>query len=220
MLRRQCFLLALTTAVSLVGTARGQQSAMDDPSYFAQGPAYPQGPSFGQRPGPGPAQQTPPPPPHENWWQRWKRDYHRNQCWPEPFIAGDRQAVNVPFQIMADNAWQRQNLLSEVHFVQGTADLTDAGRYKLLWIIMRAPTQHRAVFVDRLLSDKSTAERVATVQRTIAMIAPDRPPIPVYVSDLGPGDWSGSNAAEIVQAREKSVPEPRLPMATRPTISN
>ena len=64
----------------------------------------------------------------ENWWQRWKRDYHRNQCWPEPFIAGDRQAVKVPFEIMADNAWQRQLLLSDYHFVDGTTELNDAGK--------------------------------------------------------------------------------------------
>ena len=53
--------------------------------------------------------------------QRFGRDYHRNFCWPEPFVAGDRAAVITPFQIMADNAWERQNLLSDSISSRGRA---------------------------------------------------------------------------------------------------
>jgi hypothetical protein len=155
----------------------------------------------------------------ENWWQRWKRDFHRNQCWPEPFIAGDRAAVVVPFQIMADNAWQRQALLSDYHFVEGTSELNDAGKNKLLWIIAKAPVQRRAVYVQRLMSDRSTAERMASVQKSMGALAPDRAPIPIYESNLGPGDWSGQQAVQTQTATEKTVPDPRLPTAARAPIN-
>ena len=72
MLRRQIFVLALGIVASLTGALRAQQTMLEDPLFAGAAPPA--------------AQQTPP---TENWWQRWKRDYHRNQCWPEPFIAGD-----------------------------------------------------------------------------------------------------------------------------------
>jgi hypothetical protein len=203
MLRRQCFVLALGIVGLLVPAVEAQQSVTvtDDP-YFAAGQP--------------PAAQAPQ---KENWWQRWKRDYHRNQCWPEPFIAGDRQAEIMPFEIMANNAWQRQLLLSDYHFVQGTTELNDAGKFKLLWIISKVPAQRRAVYVERLMSDQTTAERMAAVQKAIVRLAPNRPSMPVYESNLGPGEWSGASAVATQNANEKTVPDPRLPTAARTTIS-
>jgi hypothetical protein len=201
MLRRQCFVLALGIVGSLAPSVWAQQTIADDPFFSSSAP---------------PAAQTPQ---KENWWQRWKRDYHRNQCWPEPFIAGDRAAVVVPFEIMADNAWQRQALLSDYHFVEGTSELNDAGKYKLLWIISKAPVQRRAVYVQRLMSDQSTAERMVSVQKAVAALAPDRRPLPIYESNLGPGDWSGQQAVATQAAQEKTVPEPRLPSAARAPIN-
>ena len=63
-----------------------------------------------------------------SWYSRWKLDYHRNHCWPEPFIPGDRASVNMPFVIMADNGWKRQNLLTHYHFVDGGTKLNQAGQ--------------------------------------------------------------------------------------------
>ena len=47
---------------------------------------------------------------HE-FWHRVKIDYHRNNCWPEPFIYADRRATRAPFQAMVNNGWQRQTTL-------------------------------------------------------------------------------------------------------------
>jgi hypothetical protein len=201
MLRRQIIVLALGIAASLAGTLQAQQSMLEDP-FFTGAP-----------PPAAPTPQT------ENWWQRWKRDYHRNQCWPEPFVAADRQAEIVPFQIMADNAWQRQLLLSSYHFVEGTTELNEAGKHKLIWILTRAPAQRRAVYVERLLSDKTTAERVLAVRKALVTLAPDYARLPVYQSSLGPGEWSGEQAVATQTAKEKTTPDPRLPTATRTAIS-
>ncbi|HEX4143661.1 MAG TPA: hypothetical protein VHY91_09020 [Pirellulales bacterium] len=201
MLRRRSFVLALGIVAALTGTLRAQQQMMDDPFFAAS------------------AAPAPEPPPKENWWQRWKRDYHRNQCWPEPFIAGDRAAVNAPFQIMADNAWQLQNLLSDYHFVEGTTELNEAGKHKLLWIITKAPTQRRAVFVESLPSNKTTAERIMSVRRTMVAMAPNYAPLPIYVSSMASGGWSGETAAATQRNVEKTYPDPRLPTATRTQVS-
>ncbi len=200
MLRRLVFVLTLGAVVSLVSALEAQQEVV----ITDQGTA---------------TAAQPPAPKKENWWQRWKRDYHRNQCWPEPFIAGDRQAVIVPFQIMADNAWQRQNLLNDYHFVEGTTELNNAGQYRLRWIITKAAPQRRAIYVERSLSDEATAERIRAVQNAVARLAPNRPPLPVYESNLGAGDWLGEDADATLRDAAKSRPEPRLPTAARPAIS-
>jgi len=205
---RRCLVLALGAVVSLVAAAQAQQSIMDD--QFSP----PNVPSVVQDP-----QSAPPGPPTENWWQRWKRDYHRNQCWPEPFIAGDRQAVKVPFEIMADNAWQRQLLLSDYHFIDGTTELNDAGKHKLLWIVMRAPAQRKKVYVETLPNEKTTNERIASVQKALVRLAPNYPGIPVSGVNLGPGDWSGEAADTVQRNTAKTMPDPRLPTAARTTIS-
>jgi hypothetical protein len=209
MLHRQSFVLALGIAALFVGTLEAQQSVMDE-SFFAAGP-----PPAGQAPLQDPQQSLQ----KENWWQRWKRDYHRNQCWPEPFIAGDRAAVIEPFNLMAANAWQRQLLLSDYHFVQGTTELNDAGKHKLAWIISKAPAQRRAVYVERLLSDKMTAERMIAVRRAMAVVAPDYAPLPVYGSNLSPGEWSGESAVATQKGADTTLPAPRLPTAARTAIS-
>src|SRR5580698_9865787 len=87
--------------------------------------------------------------PGGGWWSRIWRDYHRNQAWPDPFIPGDRAAVKTPFMLMADNGWQRQNLLCEYHFSQDGQSLSQAGEYRLNWIATQAPQARRTVFVQR-----------------------------------------------------------------------
>ena len=166
---RRYLILAIVAAMLPVGTLRAQEYV---------GGFYPN--PFGVPPNAPPRQ----PPQPESWWQRFKRDYHRNNCWPEPWIASDRAAVSYPFQIQADNAWQRQNLLCSYHFVEGTSELNNAGQYHLRWIVTKAPVQRRAVFVERMMNDKATADRVAAVQNMIVRMNPHGPFPPVYESNL------------------------------------
>jgi hypothetical protein len=166
------------------------------------------------------AVESAPEPKPESWWQRFKRDYHRNHCWPEPFIADDRVAVIQPFQIMADNAWQRQNLLCDYHFVEGKAELNSAGLYQLRWIVTKAPNQRKAVFVERTASNAATVGRIAAVQNAMMRMNPNAPPLPVYESNLGGGYWQGEDADAVLRDSAKTRPEPRLPHATPAAISN
>ena len=84
---------------------------------------------------------------------------------------------------------------------------------------MQVPAQRRKVFVERLKNDKTTAERVMAVRKAMVMLAPDAAPLPVYASNLGPGEWSGETAAATQRNAEKTYPDPRLPTAARPAIS-
>ena len=96
------------------------------------------------------------------------RDTKRRNCWPEPFIYPDRQQVRQVFAIEECAGWERQNLLSEFHFVPGGTELTEAGRMRLQWIITESPEVHRQVFVHRADTPQETVIRMQTVQRYVS----------------------------------------------------
>jgi hypothetical protein len=213
MRRHFCLMLVVGTVVALAGPGLNSIVRAEDPwAGF-----YP------SRSSPGTtvrAQNSPPGPNNpESWWQRFKRDYHRNNCWPEPFVADDRAAVNIPFQIQADNAWVMQNLLSDYHFVEGTSQLNSAGQYRVNWIVSRAPMQRKVAFIQRGSNDAVTTDRLIAVQNAIASLHP-RGMVPVYESSMSPSDWAGSAADATLRAAEKTIPDPHLPKANPTAISN
>ena len=67
------------------------------------------------------------------------RDTKRRNCWPAPFNCPDRQTVRAPFAIMVNNGWRRQNMLGDFHFEATTGQLTEAGKLKIRWIVIRGP---------------------------------------------------------------------------------
>ena len=141
------------------------------------------------------------------------QDYRRNNCWPEPFIRPDRQAVRLPFALMVHNGWRRQNMLSEHHFGEDGATLNEGGHMKIRWIVTEAPRQHRTIYVHRTLDPEQTAARIKAVQESAMQFAADgeRPrvletSIPVEVEG-----WSATQVDAINRAWERSTPAPRLP---------
>jgi hypothetical protein len=166
-----------------------------------------------------PAQQTSSKP-GGGWWSRIWRDYHRNQAWPDPFIPGDRAAVKTPFMLMADNGWQRQNLLCEYHFSQDGQSLSQAGQYRLNWIATQAPLQRRVVFVQRGASPDITASRLDAVQQTIARMTPTGPLPRIAESDLDSSGYAGEEVDAVINGVGKNRPDPRIPDANRTAVSN
>jgi hypothetical protein len=139
------------------------------------------------------------------------RDTKRRNCWPEPLVFPDRQSAREPFAIMVSNGWQRQNMLSDHHFEAGNAQLTEAGRLKVLWIMNEAAEQHRAVYVHRATTPQETATRIATAQRMIAQTATQGPPPPVMETNMPDEGWSAERIDYIGRKFQASTPDPKLP---------
>ena len=93
------------------------------------------------------------------------RNTKRRNCWPEPFIYADREATRQVNAIQEAAGWERQNLLSDFHFVSGGMELTEAGRMRVLWIVNEASEAHRQVFVHRANTPQETVVHMQTVQR-------------------------------------------------------
>lgn len=139
-------------------------------------------------------------------------DFHRNNCWPEPFMRSDRMAARAPMMLMIANGWQRQNTLSEHHFVDSGEELNESGQLKVRWILVHAPVQHRRIFVLAAPQHETTLARVAAVEGYLNQVARDDPP-PVLVTQVGPLGWPASRVDVINRKWDETVPAPRLPVS-------
>lgn len=159
-------------------------------------------------------------PPRGTWWKRIWSDYHRNAAWPDPFVPMDRAAVKTPWVLMANNGWERQNLLAEYHFTDGNDGLSEAGTARLNWIATQAPAPRRVVFVQRGATPQITAARLNAVQQQMAHITPNGPMPRVVASSLDSEGYAGDEADAVINGAGKARPDPKIPDTAPQAISN
>ncbi len=150
----------------------------------------------------------------EKWFQRMKRDYHRNVAWPEPFNFPDREAVLAPFDVMVAKGWQRQNTLASDHFDDDKGNLVEAGRRKIDVILTRTPAEHRVIYVERAPNYNLTEARVMAVKQAMRPYFPDDPDPRVNISILPAPGIPGSYISDINSRFKDTTPSPRLPAPT------
>lgn len=151
----------------------------------------------------------------EKYIETSKRDFRRNNCWPEPFVRPDRVACRVPFSLMVHSGWQRQNLLGSYHFEENGVDLNEAGQLKVRWIVAETPLHHRTIYVERLESEEQTAARIAAVSELATRFAINAE-VPMVVATTSTySGWPAEQVDSIGRKFQASTPDPRLPQATR-----
>lgn len=140
-----------------------------------------------------------------------KRDFRRNQMWPEPFLQADRDATMAPFAIQTANGWRRQNLISDYHFNEATNQLTLAGETKLRFILTQMPPSRRTIFVQQGLSTEVTDARMHSVQRVSSRVAPPGTVANVVESNLPNDGWPAADIDAVTRKFIATTPDPRLP---------
>lgn len=145
--------------------------------------------------------------------ERSRLDWHRNNAWPQPFVARDRIATCTPFVKMAYKGWCRESTLTSVHFDPETNLLTEAGQRRVKQIVTAHPPENRTVFVVQGFSDRDTSARIDSVQQSVARFV-GRGPLPgVRAVTIEP---RASTAYEVQMVEEKfreTLPAPRIPDA-------
>ncbi len=144
-------------------------------------------------------------------WDRFWLDFHRNNCYPEPFSHADRAAAGAPFAVMINNGWQRQNTLGNHHFDAETQQLTRAGELKLRWILTKTPPMRHSVFVLRGTSIDVTSVRVDSVQQATARIVASGPMPPIFETNVDPPGRPADQIDLIRKKAESEIPDPILP---------
>jgi hypothetical protein len=139
------------------------------------------------------------------------KDFKRRNCWPAPFIYADRQTAREPFAAMIGNGWQRQNLVTDVHFESGGTQLSETGRRKVLTILNEAPEQHRIVYVYRGATPQETAVRIATVGQFVAQSAYGGQLAPVFESSRPDDGWPADRVEMVTRKFQAAFPDPKLP---------
>ncbi len=143
--------------------------------------------------------------------QRMQLDWHRNNAWPQPFVAHDRIAACSPFVTQAENGWYAASTLSDLHFDSETQMLTEAGDLKVRQIVTQHPEQHRMVFIVKGHTKTDTDKRTDSVQQAVARIVPDGVLPDVRHVHIAPRPWPAEEINAVEQAYRQSRPDPRLP---------
>lgn len=139
------------------------------------------------------------------------RDFAERNRWPYPYVCPDRASVGAPFAIMVQNGWRRQNMLSEEHFKENGAELTEAGRLKVQRIMTEVPLPHRMIFVHRADTPEKTASRIQAVQQLATKVSPDGSPATVQETIVSPGGWPADRVDAVNRKFHTAVPAPQLP---------
>ena len=140
-----------------------------------------------------------------------KQDYYRNKAWPEPFIWPDRAAVCAPFGVMVHNGWRLQNTLAAHHFREGTSELTEAGKLKVMWIVNETPPSHRTIYVERADKPEVTGGRIQNVQTLAAGLSMEGVSPPVFETGIPARGWPADQIDATTRSFYDTMPAPRLP---------
>jgi hypothetical protein len=147
----------------------------------------------------------------DDFWGMMRLDFHRNNKWPDTFTPADREAVNAPFAVMVYNGWRAQNTIGPYHFEEGSANLTEAGRLKVQWILTQAPEQYRTIFVEKADGRQAASARVHSVRAIAARMAlPGETPHVVETAIPARG-WSAQSIDSQYRKFYDSQPAPVLP---------
>lgn len=154
------------------------------------------------------------------FWDRVHLDWHRMNCWPEPFLHADKDLVRQPLLAMTDSGWRMENTLSDHLFDAERQTLTQAGALKVRWIVTQAPPHRRTVFVLRGATPEATLARVDAVQEVVTQLAPQGNRPEVLLTDVIPVGGSGDYFDAVDRRLKESIPPPRLPGTAGPAANN
>jgi hypothetical protein len=143
-------------------------------------------------------------------WYDWKTTWHRNNMWPEPFVAPDRDKVYNTMSVFVNRGWERQCLMGEQHFSEDKK-LSSAGMLKVRYILTQTPADRRTIYIERGASEDATKARVDMVQQAVAEMTLQGPMPEVLVSNLQNEGTSAEYLDAVNRGYYKSMPVPRLP---------
>jgi hypothetical protein len=143
--------------------------------------------------------------------------FRDNNRWPHQYTWPSRRGICQSFAIMANNGWQRQNLLGQYHFDPKTGELSAAGRVKVQWILTQAPPQRRTIYVEQFGEQQLMAARVQSVQTLAANLATGAGPADVQETLLHDDGHPAGSVDAVFTGFSTNQKPPVLPEAESST---
>ena len=154
------------------------------------------------------------------FWQRTNIDFHRNNCWPQPFQAQDRELIRSPLIAMTAAGWRQNNTLSDHFFAHGRSGDQSSWRNQSPLDCDPSPSASPyGLCVARCDagSDRRAGRGCPANDREIR---PRRTPPRRWCStDIVPPGASGDYFDQVDRQFKQSIPAPRLPAMQETTGS-
>jgi hypothetical protein len=147
----------------------------------------------------------------KQFYANCKRDFHRNNCWPTPFVQAERARVQRPLELMTLNGWQQQNLLGAYYFDSESGELTTAGELKVHRVLTQSPRAFRTVFVEQGTNREVTEARLAVVREWANGRLPETVVVDVRESNMVARGWPADYIEMINAKYQHELPDPAWP---------
>lgn len=141
----------------------------------------------------------------------FEESYHMNAMWPTQYVAPARRGYCQAFEQMVANGWRRNNLLGKYDFAPDGAELSEAGRMRVQWILTQAPPHRRTIYVTRGFDAAITAQRIEAVQTLVADLSPTAGPADVQETYLQDDGRPAASVDAVFTGFHAGQPAPVLP---------
>lgn len=141
---------------------------------------------------------------------RFKLDTDRNEAWPHPFLATDRQAYRDMWRPCYDRGWEIEHTLSNECFDAETGELNRMGAAKVAQLVQAAPKNRKTLFIHQGGSAELAAARLDLVQKYIQVEYGRQAGVMVATTENFPVTGRGTYAELITRQWQTSLPRPAL----------
>lgn len=136
----------------------------------------------------------------------------RNEAWPKPFACADRQLYFQTWDPMLEAGWKSACVFNSRYFVDGTAELNQAGKMKVAAIMRNYPVGQKAFYLERDRPVELSGERLATLKNSVEQWYGLEQVTEIAFTDRGPLSGDGTRAASISQRYISGLPAPVIPL--------
>jgi len=144
----------------------------------------------------------------------------RNDAWPKPFTCIDRQIYESQWGKFIDAGYERQCVLSSIHFKQDSNELSDFGRTIVSGLVQNMPQSRKTIYIHRDSNEQRSQERMENVRETIQYMFGHHIPAQVAFSHQEPVRGSALRVETLQRLGAEATPVPIIPIASGTTSVN
>lgn len=138
----------------------------------------------------------------------------RNDAWPKPFVCVDRQIYENLWGKYIDSGYERQCVLSSMHFDKETGELNDFGRTIVSGLVQNMPQARKTVYVNRDGNQERSQKRMENVRESIEYMFGHNTPAQVAFSNEQPVRGSALRVERLQSLEFEATPVPIIPIAS------
>ena len=138
----------------------------------------------------------------------------RNDAWPKPFSCVDRQIYQGVWGQFIDAGYERQCVLSSIHFDDETNELSTFGKTIVFGLVQNMPHTRKTVYINRDSNEQRSQLRLDNVRGSIEKMFGQAVPAQVAFSNQLPVRGSALRVERLQGLEFEATPVPIIPIAS------